>query len=136
MKSEYKTKTRNAIIDYLKNNSDTRFTARDICKALEKEGIEINRSTIYRNLERLTSEGSLVSYKENDSNATCYQYSEGHSHCHEHMHAQCTECGKIFHLDDEFVHDFENKVKKEYGMSVNLGKTVIVGVCRECAKGK
>ena len=35
MKGEYKTKSRNAIVEYLKENADKRFTARDIIEALD-----------------------------------------------------------------------------------------------------
>ncbi len=134
MKSEYKTKTRNSIIEYLKAHSDMRFTARDIFDALSKEDATLNRSTIYRNLERLCSEGKLIRYKEANCNATCYQFSSCHEHCHSHMHAQCSDCGKIFHLDNSFVHDFESQIHDTYGIDVDLGKTVIIGQCENCKK--
>ena len=53
MKSEYKTKPRNLIIEYLKANADTRFTARDILNAVKDKEDGLDRSTVYRNLERL-----------------------------------------------------------------------------------
>jgi Fe2+ or Zn2+ uptake regulation protein len=134
VKSEYKTKPRNRIIEYLKQNADIKFTARDIYNKLEKDGETINRATVYRNLERLYQEGKLIRYKESDSNATCYQYSENHGQCNHHMHAQCTECGKIFHLNKEFVEEFEEKVHLVYGVDVDCSKTVIVGKCNECKK--
>ena len=132
MKSEYKTKSRNLIVEYLKNNSDRRFTARDILDALFEVDPKINKSTIYRNLERLVQDGKLIKFKEASIDATCYQYSESHSHCHEHMHAQCSGCGKIFHLDNEIVEEFETKLQSVYGLGVDIGKTVIVGQCDDC----
>lgn len=132
MKSEYKTKSRSAILDFLKEHADTRFTARSIADALEDDGFTINRSTIYRNIDRLCEEGKLVSYKENDTNGTCYQYSEGHGSCHEHMHAQCIMCGKIFHLSNEIATDFEDRLKNDYGFQIDYGHTIIKGLCDEC----
>ncbi|MCR5144099.1 MAG: transcriptional repressor [Lachnospiraceae bacterium] len=134
MKGEYKTKPRNAIIEYLKENADTRFTARDILNAVDVEGVELDRSTVYRNLERLCKEGCLVKYKETGVNATCYQYSEGHGSCHDHMHAQCSVCGKIFHLDNSILEDASAKIKKEYGIEIDYGKTVLMCICQECKK--
>ncbi|MCR5770901.1 MAG: transcriptional repressor [Butyrivibrio sp.] len=134
MKSEYKTKSRNAIIEYLKENADTRFTARDILNAINADGAELDRSTIYRNLERLSKEGYLVKYKESDTNATCYQYSEGHGSCHEHMHAQCTVCGRIFHIDNSIMKQAAAKLQKEYGIEIDYGKTVIMCTCKSCKK--
>ncbi len=134
MKTEYNTKPRTAIIEYLQKNADTRFTARDILTALNEAGHDLDRSTVYRNLERLCTEGKLVKYKETDVNATCYQYSEEHGSCHEHMHAQCAECGKIFHLEDHILDEAMEKMEAEYGIEVDYGKTVLVGLCRKCRK--
>ncbi len=132
MKGEYKTKPRNAIIEFLKENANKRFTARDIVDALSKEGFSINRATIYRNLERLCEEGVLVKYKETDVNANCYQYSEGHGSCKQHMHAQCSKCGKIFHLNNDLFKSAERRMRAEYGIDIDYGKTVIIGLCDKC----
>jgi Fur family ferric uptake transcriptional regulator len=132
MKTEYNTRPRNAIIEYLRENADTRFTARDILKALNARGEDLDRSTVYRNIERLCNEGKLVRYRENDINATCYQYSEEHGSCHEHTHAQCSDCGKIFHLDNEILDEAAKKMKEDYGIEIDYGKTVIMCKCDEC----
>ncbi|MCR4617620.1 MAG: transcriptional repressor [Lachnospiraceae bacterium] len=134
MKAEYRTKSRYAIIEYLRENSDKRFTAKDIADALSADGSDINRSTIYRNLERLCLEGKLVRYKESDINATCYQYSEGHEACNRHIHAQCSCCGKIYHLNNELFKSAEKKLISDYGLYIDYGKTVIIGLCEECKK--
>lgn len=132
VKSEYKTKPRNLIIEYLKDNADTRFTARDILNAVKGKGDGLDRSTVYRNLERLSKEGKLVKYKEADVNATCYQYSEKHESCCEHMHAQCSVCGKIFHLDNKIFKSAAKKMMDEYGIEIDYGKSVIMCICDEC----
>ncbi len=132
MKAEYKTKPRNAIIEYLKEHADTRFTARDILNAINSGGEELDRSTIYRNLERLCKEGELVKYKERDINAACYQYSENHGSCHKHMHARCMQCGKVIHLENEILREASQKIQSEYGFDIDYGKTVIVGTCNKC----
>ncbi|MCR4745121.1 MAG: transcriptional repressor [Lachnospiraceae bacterium] len=132
MSNSYKTKARNAIIEYLKENADTRFTAGDIIKALNKDSDAVDRSTIYRNLERLCSEGTIVKYKESDINASCYQYSEEHAECHSHIHAECEKCGKIFHLDNDIFSEAEKRMISEHGIDIDYGKTVIIGLCDKC----
>ena len=134
MSSNYKTKPRNIIIEYLKKNADTRFTAKDIVSELNKGSERVDRSTIYRNLERLCIEGTIVKYKESGVNATCYQYSEEHGACHSHIHAECEKCGKIFHLDNSIFDDAEKRMKSEYGIDIDYGKTVIIGLCENCRK--
>lgn len=134
MSSNYKTKPRNIIIEYLKENADTRFTAKDIVSELNKGSEKVDRSTIYRNLERLCIEGTIVKYKESGVNATCYQYSEDHGACHSHIHAECEKCGRIFHLDNSIFADAEKRMKSEYGIDIDYGKTVIIGLCENCRK--
>lgn len=136
MKNEYKTKTRNLIIEYLEKNADKRFTARDVYLAINTNNGEIDRSTVYRNLERLFNDGLLVKYKETDSTATCYQYSSEHSQCHSHMHGKCSGCGKIFHLEEKFVEEFEEKMQSVYGLGIDSSQTVIVGKCEDCKLNK
>ena len=128
---DYKTKPRSAIIEYLKENADTRFTARDVLEAIRADGDGLDRSTVYRNLERLCREGILIKYKEADVSAACYQYSEGHGSCHEHLHAQCVSCGRIFHLDNEVIEDTARKMHDKYGIDIDY-KTVLLCTCKEC----
>ncbi len=136
MKSTYKTKAREVILEYLKKHTEQRLTAREIYEAVRERDAEINRSTVYRNLERLVDDGSLIKYKETDVDATCYRYSEHNGSCHDHMHAQCTGCGKVFHLDNAVFGNAPNKIKSEYGIDIDYGKTVIIGVCDKCRKKK
>lgn len=132
MKHEYKTKARGLIIDYLQQNAGVRFTARDVFEQLKAVGENIDRATVYRNLEKLCTEGKLLRYRENDSQAACYQYSEGYEQCDRHLHAQCLSCGRVFHLENEFVEEFEKKIQATYGIGVDCSKTMIVGRCDDC----
>ena len=132
MKNEYKTKARGLTLDYLKNNADKRFTAGEIFEYIKTEDEGVNRTTIYRNLDRMCEQGSLMKYKEPNQDAWFYQYSDSHQHCNEHMHAQCSECGKIFHLESEFVEDFEKNLQSVYGLNLSADKTIIIGRCDDC----
>ena len=136
MKCEYRTKQRNAILEFLKDHADVRLTAHDIIKAIRVDGEEPDRSTVYRNLERLCKEGLLVKYKESDIKAACYRYSEEHGSCHDHMHAQCSGCGKIFHLENEIMDEAASKMRSEYAIEIDYGRTVLIGVCDECKEKK
>ena len=134
MKSTYKTKAREVIISYLKKHQEQRLTAREIYEAVCNGEVEVNRTTIYRNLDRLCETGELMRFKEPNRDAWYYQYSDEHQHCDKHMHAQCSECGKIFHLENDFVEDFEEKLHQFYGIDINASKTMIVGKCDKCNK--
>ena len=136
MRGEYKTKARSAIMDYLKSHAEERFTAGDIYRKLNEREEGIDRATVYRNLDRLWEEGALVRYREADNNATLYQFIGEKETCNQHMHAQCSECGKIFHLENDFVEDFTDHMHSVYGIDIDPGKTMIVGKCEECRDGE
>ncbi len=122
------------MIAYLKRYADRRFTAREVYDYLKGEIAGVNRTTVYRNLERLSEQGELVRYKEPNQKAWYYQYSDEHSHCDRHIHARCSECGKIFHLENAFVEEFEEKIHRVYGLNVNPSETMIIGKCEDCGK--
>jgi Fe2+ or Zn2+ uptake regulation protein len=130
----YKTKVRTLIINYLKANSDRRFTAREIYDSIKDQAGSLNQTTIYRNMDRLCEEGELVRYKEPNRNAWYYQYSDEHKHCNRHMHAQCSTCGKIFHLEKPFVDEFTDRIRTMYGLDVSPSDTIIIGQCEDCGQ--
>lgn len=130
----YKTKVRTLIINYLKSNSDRRFTAREIYDSIKDQAGSLNQTTIYRNMDRLCEEGELVRYKEPNRNAWYYQYSDEHKHCNRHMHAQCSTCGKIFHLEKPFVDEFTDRIRTMYGLDVSPSDTIIIGQCEDCGQ--
>ncbi len=136
MRNEYNTKQRNKIAEFLKKHKEKSLTAKDIFEKLNAGGEDVDKSTVYRNLERLCNEGKLVKYKESGSNSTYYRLSDDNGECQHHMHAQCADCGKIFHLEEEFVEDFEKKMELVYGIGVDASRTLIVGECDDCRKKK
>ncbi|OON86800.1 hypothetical protein BXO88_05935 [Oribacterium sp. C9] len=134
MKAEYKTKARTALLDFLQKNSDKSFSAVELLAHLQQNVGGINVTTVYRNLDRLCDQGVIFKFREPDHDAWFYQYSAEHEHCDSHMHGQCSECGRVFHLENDFVEAFEKLVKSSYGLDVDPGKTVIVGKCEKCKK--
>ena len=136
MKSVYKTKAREVIIAYLKEHSEQRLTARELYEAVCEQDVEINRTTVYRNLDRLCENGEIMRFKEPNQDAWYYQYSEKHEHCNSHIHGQCSVCGRIFHLDKPFVDDFADAMLKEYGLDIDPVGTIILGRCSKCKRIK
>ncbi len=134
MKNTYKTKAREGLIAYLKGHNEQRFTAREIYEAVCSDQASMNRTTVYRNLDRLCESGELLKFKEPNQDSWYYQYSSKHDDCDKHMHAQCSNCGKIFHLENPFVKNFGDKLLDEYGLDIDTSKTIIFGRCSKCRK--
>lgn len=132
MKAEYKTKVRTVLFEFLQENPDRGFTAIDLLTYLQLNIEGVNKTTVYRNLDRLCEQGIIYKYRELEHEGWFYQYSAEHTHCNAHMHGKCSKCGKLFHIEDNFINEFEENVMRTYGLKIDFGKTLIIGVCQGC----
>ncbi|SFN77850.1 Fur family transcriptional regulator, ferric uptake regulator [Pseudobutyrivibrio sp. JW11] len=133
MKTEYKTKARTVLFEFLQENPDRGFTAIDLLTYLQLNIEGVNKTTVYRNLDRLCEQGIIYKYREPEHEGWFYQYSAEHTHCNTHMHGKCSKCGKLFHIEDDFVNEFEKNVMENYGLKIDFGKTLIIGICKACS---
>ena len=65
MKGAYKTKAREEIISFLKEHTEQRFTAKEILEAIAKQADGINKTTVYRNLDRLCETSGKTTLMQN-----------------------------------------------------------------------
>ena len=84
--SGYATNSRRKILDFLKSNSDRTVTAADIDQYLKRNGDAVNITTIYRYLDKLATDGTVMKYVAEAGGKAVYQYVELGQHCEEHLH--------------------------------------------------
>ena len=132
----YSTRAKAKIMEFLKEHKDVRFSANDVYNDLVRQGEEINPATVYRNLDKLSEDGSLIRTKSVDSNFMIYQYAGEDHACHDHLHLQCTKCGKIIHLECEFMKEISGHLLGHHGFSVECEGSVIMGLCEDCRKNE
>lgn len=132
---QYRTKWKDCIAEYMKKNAENSFTAADIYSDMTKREEMINLATIYRNLEKLTENGTLMKYKMAGEESCRYQYVTPHGHCTDHIHMQCRECGKIFHLECEFMKEITGHLMEHHGFSLEGKGSMLSGLCKECNQG-
>ena len=89
----YATTSRKKILEYLMANSDRTVTVTDIDQYLKKHDNEVNITTIYRYLDKLAKEGTVMKYVAEKGSQAVYQYVEMGHHCEEHLHLKCVSCG-------------------------------------------
>ena len=94
----YATTSRKKILEYLMANSDRTVTVTDIDQYLKKHDNEVNITTIYRYLDKLAKEGTVMKYVAEKGSQAVYQYVEMGHHCEEHLHLKCVSCFKIIFL--------------------------------------
>ncbi len=122
----YKTKQRELIAGFFKDNTDRQFSINDISDMFSES---IGKSTVYREVSRLVEEGFVRKYPDSDG-YFWYQYAG--EHCHEHFHLRCISCGRIVHLDCHLMNDVCRHINSEHDFEIDMSRTVLYGVCGKC----
>ncbi len=130
--SEYKTKQKEILLDYLRQHSSSHLTAGEISAHLRESGSPVGTSTVYRRLDKLVSEGLVRKYIVDETSPACYQYIDADCRCREHFHLKCTVCGKLIHLDCSLLQKIAAHVEENHGFVIDNTKTLLYGVCAEC----
>lgn len=130
MADGYNTQSRIRILDYLKENKDRTVDVNDIRQALD---CDVNITTVYRYLDKLTSDGTVMKYVAENGTRAVYQYVDRMRHCGDHLHMQCTKCGAIIHLDCDFMDELAEHILKEHGFHIQCRNSIIYGLCEKCA---
>ena len=128
----YRTKQREAILQYLENSSSRHVSIEDVLDHLKAAGEKVGRTTIYRYMEKLTSEGVLRKYYIEECAGACYQYVEPWEACREHFHLKCLKCSKLFHLECDYLNQIGEHILTHHGFEVDHTKTVFYGICKDC----
>ena len=130
--NHYRTRQREAIMDYIISLDGAHVTAAQVAEHFEKEKIPVGRTTIYRHLEQLTISGKLRKYVTDGISGACYQHVEQRDDCRIHLHLKCEECGKLQHLECGMLSEIQQHVLDEHDFKVNAMKTVLYGQCDNC----
>ena len=135
MQKQYRTKWKDSIKEYLQSHADKSFSASDIYLDLIENEASINLATVYRNLEKMTDSGMLMKYKMAGEEFCRYQYVEPHGNCRQHIHMQCRQCGRLFHLECGFMNEITDHLMEHHGFSLECNGSMLSGLCKEC-RGK
>ena len=130
----YATANRKRILEYLQQNGSRTVTVADIDDYLRRGGSEVNVTTIYRYLDKLVRDGTLIQYTAEKGGRAAYQYVGVGHRCGEHLHLKCVRCGLIIHLECAFMDEIAEHVQKEHGFALECKNSVLYGVCENCRK--
>ena len=127
----YKTKQREALLQYLEQHTHEELSALEIAEALAAQ--DISRSAVYRNLSALAQEGKLRRSARSGSREATYPFSEC-AECRTCLHLCCTKCGKTFHMHTHSADALIQSVENAEGFTIDRAETVLYGVCSDCRK--
>ena len=130
----YNTRQRSQILKCLVNNKTKHMTVDEIAEWLKENDIVVGKTTVYRTLEKLVSEGKARRYINDEGRSACFQYVDKEGHCEQHFHLKCVDCGKLIHLQCAHLAELEKHVFEHHRFEVDNTRTVLYGVCEECRR--
>ena len=95
----------------------------------------IHRATVYRTLEGLTAAG-VLRHVHLDRGLTAYHLAStprAEHHRPDHLHAQCSVCGRVTDLPAHVLGDTATRVRRATGFRLDPSHVALSGVCRDCA---
>ncbi len=131
-KTSYTTPARTQLLYILQSAADRTVTAAELCAALQERGLPVNKTTVYRNLDKLVAEGVVLRYAEEAGDRAGYQYVGGGDACHGHLHLKCNRCGRVYHLDCGFMEEIRHHIEGQHGFALKCESSVLYGECRDC----
>ncbi|MBP9989022.1 MAG: transcriptional repressor [Ruminococcus sp.] len=132
MDTTYTTRQGELILSLLKNQAGKHFTAEEIMNSLSQAGHPVGKATIYRHLDKLIKIGQVRKYIVDEGSSACYEYLSSTQDCHRHYHLKCSVCGKLIHMECEYLDEVASHVLSHHGFVVSPEKTVLYGICRQC----
>lgn len=103
------------------------LTAHEVYARVARVNPAVNRSTVYRTLERLRDLGLL---SETDLGG-----SERHFEIlgeDRHHHLVCRGCGALFRFDDELVRPLREMARARYDFAARIDHLALFGLCARC----
>jgi Fur family ferric uptake transcriptional regulator len=105
------------------------LTSRQIYRRIRKRLPAVNRSTVYRSLDRLVKRGEM-SVSDMGKGAVVFERVTAHKH----HHMVCQVCGKETRLEHNAVREFFHDLEAVTGFEVTTNHLVLFGVCPQCRK--
>ena len=133
-RKSYTTKTRQIILEYMKQQKFVTVSVADIENYLKETGIKANTTTVYRYLDKLCSEKIIIKYPDLNSDKAVYQFSGENQQCADHLHLKCICCGKVIHLDCDFMEEFKEHLFLDHGFQLQCSGDMLHGLCKDCAE--
>ena len=133
----YNTKQSCEILQFMKDKKGTHLTAQDIVDHFRAKGVNIGSATVYRRLDRLTTDGVVNKYIIDDKSPACYEYI-GMDECNAGAcyHMKCESRGKLLHLSCDEINAFFAHIRSEHGFMLDPKRTVFYGLCDKCQEAK
>jgi Fur family ferric uptake transcriptional regulator len=107
--------------------ADNHLTADEVFQRLGAMSSALNRSTVYRTLERFRDAG-IVSETDLGGGVRVFELLA----MHRHHHLICHHCNGMIEMDDDAVEAMRAAIRTRYGFEPQVDHLAIWGVCAAC----
>ena len=128
----YNTRQRELVVSLMRGRARDYLTVDRVCELLRQTGLSVGRTTVYRTLERLVSEGAAAKVAGIRGEAAQYRVIDAAADAGSRGQLRCTRCGRALPLDCEMFGAFKRHVLREHGFAIDQRQTVIYGLCADC----
>ena len=120
-----KTKSVKLLLDVFQQSQN----ALSVVELVDSLGEYMNKTTVYRILDRLEEEGIVHSFYGKDGLKWYSQCSDctAHHHTDHHPHLQCTDCGTVERIPVKI------EIPKLPNVQVDSARIVLTGTCSKCS---
>ena len=97
----------------------------------DEAGSPMGLATIYRQMEKLETQGLVHRVASDDRNGACWKYC-GADHGGACILVKCESCGAISHMDCAELPGLYRHLAEHHGFTVNPNRTLLYGTCAAC----
>ncbi|MEZ4530892.1 MAG: Fur family transcriptional regulator [Thermomicrobiales bacterium] len=108
--------------------ADSHLTADEVIQRLGPMSSVLNRSTVYRTLERFRDAG-IVSETDLGGGVRVFELLA----VQKHHHLICHQCNGMIEMDDAAVDSMRMSIRAQYGFEPQVDHLAIWGLCAVCA---
>lgn len=108
------------------NELQCHATADEVYHAVAEKHPDMSKGTVYRNLNLLSDIGKIRK-REMPGSPDRYDHL-----CHDHYHARCIKCNRVFDVELEFMAGLENRIQDTRGFQFTGHDIVFKGICPAC----
>lgn len=131
--AKYNTHAANEIKKFLSSRKREHITVNQVYEHFLSSKTPIGKTTIYRRIEDLVSEGLVKKHIIDNSDSAYFEYIGSDADNEEaYYHLVCEKCGKVKHFRCSEANTFWKHLSIEHKFDIDIRRVVLYGICDEC----
>jgi Fur family ferric uptake transcriptional regulator len=107
------------------------FGADQLIEAVEREGFQASRATVYRTLNKLVDAGMLRRLEV--GSRTYYEHDYGYP---QHEHLYCVQCNQMIEFQQSAINSIIEEICREHNFRSNGHSLIVRGLCADCNRAR